>query len=115
MDQNQNTFSEQNWCEKTRIFFSDNKNRNRVVAFLVAFILAIFISVIISPPADFPSGKVVTVSEGESLEQITGKLQNASAIRSVFVFRSAVILLGGERKVVAGDYLLKKPENTLEL
>jgi UPF0755 protein len=115
MQENQNTFSGQNWREKTRTFFSDEKNRKKVIAFLVALVVAIFISVIISPPADFPSGKVVTVSDGESLEQITTALQNAHIIRSSFIFRSAVILFGGERKVVASDYLLKKPESALLL
>ena len=115
MEENQNTFSGQNWPEKIQACFSNEKNRKKIVAFLVAFILAFFISVIISPPADFPSGKVVTVSEGESLEQITAGLQNSKIIRSAFIFSSTVILLGGERKVVAGDYLLEKPENALEL
>lgn len=115
MEENQNTFSGQNWREKMRAFFSDEKNRKKIIAFLVALVVAIFISIIINPPADFPSGKIITVSEGESLEQITTGLQNAGAIRSSFIFSSTVILLGGERKVVVGDYLLKKPENVLDL
>ena len=58
---------------------------------------------------------MLTVGPGESLQEITAGLQNIGAIRSAFVFRSAVILLGGERKVVAGDYLLPKPESSLYL
>ena len=115
MDENQNTFSGQNWREKMRAFFSDKRNRQTLVAFLTIFVLAIFILVSVNPPVGFPSGKIVTVGDGESLEQITTGLQNARVIRFVFVFQSAVILLGGERKVVAGDYLLEKPQNALTL
>ncbi len=115
MQENQNNISEKNWPEKIQAFFSDKRNRNGLFAFLVAFILAIFISIAVIPPANFPTDKVVTVSDGESLEQITAGLKNSGAIRSSFIFSSAVILLGGERKVVAGDYLLKKPQNALEL
>jgi UPF0755 protein len=115
MDENQNTFSGQNWREKMCAFFSDKQNRKILVAFLTIFILLIFIFVSVNPPTDFPSGKIVTVSDGESLEQITNGLQDARIIRYAFIFRSAVILLGGERRVAAGDYLLEKPENALTL
>jgi ABC-type lipoprotein release transport system permease subunit len=61
MDENQNNISEKNWREKIGVFFSDEKNRKRTIAFLVAFVLAIFLFVAVSPPANFPRGKVVTV------------------------------------------------------
>ena len=115
MDENQNNISEKNWREEIRAFFSDERKRNRAGVFLAIFVLLIFISVIVSPPANFPRGKVVTVTPGESLQQITEGLSGAQAIRSDFVFRSAVILLGSERKVVAGDYLLPNPQNALSL
>jgi hypothetical protein len=78
MQEDQKTFSEKNWPEKIQAFFSDKRNRNKTLAFLVAFILAFFISVLVSPPMDFPSGKIVTVGEGESLEQITKELKSVA-------------------------------------
>lgn len=82
---------------------------------MIIFILIFLFCFSISPRPDFPAGKVINVSQGESLEQITNELKTVHIIRSAFIFRSAVILLGSEKKVVAGDYLLKKPENTLTL
>jgi len=115
MDENQNKISKKNWREKVRAFFSDEKNLKRIIAFLVAFVVAMFVSVAVSAPADFPRDKVVTVGEGESLQQITTELTDARVIRSSFIFRSAVILLGREKKVVAGDYLLDKKQDALTL
>jgi UPF0755 protein len=103
------------WCEKTRTFFSDENNQKRIAAFLVAFVLIFFISIIVSPPADFPSGKIISINSGESLQQITVELKASHIIRSSFIFSSVVILFGGEKKVVASDYLLKTPQNALLL
>jgi UPF0755 protein len=42
-------------------------------------------------------------------------LKNIGAIKSSFIFRNTVILLGGEKNITADDYLLKSPENVLVL
>lgn len=66
-------------------------------------------------PSDFPVHSIVTVESGESLEETTQKFTSLSLIRSPFVFRSLVIILGGEKKVTAGDYLLSDRESPLTL
>lgn len=66
-------------------------------------------------PADFPVQTIMSVKSGESLEETTQKFATLSLIRSPFVFRSLVILLGGEKKVTAGDYLLSNRESPLTL
>lgn len=86
---------------------------------LAVFFVSIFIAVIYiyfqTPPKDFPVGKVFSVSTGESLEKITNNLYEMEVIRSPLVFRSTVILLGGEKNVIAGDYLLDKKEGPADL
>lgn len=66
-------------------------------------------------PSDFPVHSIVSVENGESLEETTQKFIALSLIRSPFVFRSLVIVLGGEKKVTAGDYLLSNKESPLTL
>jgi UPF0755 protein len=77
----------------------------------VFFIIIIFFS---SPQA-FPVGSVFTVSSGESLSQVAHDLHARDAIRSPVVFRLAVMILGGEKKVIAGDYLLDGKQTSLGL
>lgn len=66
-------------------------------------------------PSDFPVHSIISVQNGESLEDVTQKFASQRLVRSPFVFRSLVILLGGEKKVTAGDYLLTDRESPLTL
>jgi len=67
------------------------------------------------PPKQFPLGQVITIEEGESLQSITNDLHDLHVIKSNFAFRTHVILLGGEKRVIAGDYLLDKKEGPGDL
>ncbi len=83
--------------------------RSHKILWIFACILLIFIGVYFylhMPPKEFPIGTVVTIESGESLQSITNMLYENKIIRSPFFFRTHVILLGGEKKVLAGDYLL---------
>lgn len=66
-------------------------------------------------PSDFPLGKVITVETGSSLQSISLNLYNLHVIRSPFFFRLSVSFLGGENKLIAGDYLLDKTEGPADL
>lgn len=82
------------------------KKRYMYISGVVLFILFCFTLYVHTPPRNFPFNDVVTVNPGESLQNITNNLYEANVIRFPFIFRSTVIILGGERKVIAGDYLL---------
>lgn len=83
---------------------------------IIAFILVGFLYIYLHrPPREFPLGKIFSVSSGESLEIITNNLYEMRVVKSPFVFRTTVILLGGEKKVMAGDYLLDKKEGPFDL
>lgn len=82
------------------------KTRYQYIAGFFMFIIFCFYLFLHTPPSKFPFNEVVTVTPGESLQNITNNLFDANVIRFPLIFRSAVILLGGERKVIAGDYLL---------
>lgn len=66
-------------------------------------------------PSDFPTSTIVTIESGQGLQRIVQDFKSKSIIRSPFMFRSLVIILGGEKRVVAGDYLLDTKENPLTL
>jgi len=66
-------------------------------------------------PREFPLGQVVVVQQGASLQGIANSLYDSKVIRSPFFFRLAVRMLGGEKKMIAGDYLLDAKESSFEL
>lgn len=106
-----------NWLEKIKPFFESKYllKKRMVVAFLIIFFLAVAYIYVHLPPSDFPKGEIVSVKAGESLQEITNTLYERNVIKFPFVFRTTVILLGGEKKVIAGDYLLDKVEGPADL
>lgn len=65
----------------------------------------------IVPPFSFPSNSVVIVPEGIGLYTLAEKLREDKVIRFPFWFRVAAIVLGGERDMKAGQYLMSGPQN----
>ncbi|MEI6843386.1 MAG: endolytic transglycosylase MltG [bacterium] len=105
------------WIEKLRHYFSEftSEKKKAMIAFSFAFVLSIVVVFIFSAPSDFPIGSTLTIHSGESLQSISINLKDSHIVKSTFLFRSLVILFGGEKKVIAGDYLLDQKENVLVL
>ena len=68
-----------------------------------------------TPPFFFPSGSIITISEGAGLYTLAEKLEQERVIRSSFWFRSIAVLLGGERDMKAGEYLMSRPQNVFTI
>src|SRR3989344_6544812 len=102
--------------EKIKSYLQNLTKRQKQTVILagvfVLFIVYVFFHL---APKDFPVGQVVTVTSGQSLQSITNQLYDAHIIGWPFVFRSSVILLGGEKRVKAGDYLLDTKEGPVDL
>ncbi|MDO8471419.1 MAG: endolytic transglycosylase MltG [bacterium] len=64
-----------------------------------------------TPPFSFPSGSIVTIPEGVGLYTLAKRLREDKVIRSPFWFRTVAIVLGGERDMKAGQYLMSGPQN----
>jgi UPF0755 protein len=93
-----------------------NQQKKRFIYFsLVTTILLSGYLIVHLPPRNYPTGEIFSVSAGQSLYTISSNLYDAGAIRSTVVFRSHVIFLGGEKRVIAGDYLLQKKEGPADL
>ncbi len=55
-------------------------------------------------PKSFPDQILISIEKGENLSQIANSFKEKNVIRSSFWLKTFIILWGGERNVVAGDY-----------
>jgi UPF0755 protein len=84
--------------------------------FAIALVTMIFVAYYSVAPANFPDEKtVVTLEEGSTLSEAANTFAEEGIIKSPFFYKVFVVLLGGQRKVIAGDYLFEKPETALRV
>ena len=88
---------------------ADVNRRTALFLLLIATIGVYIYTTDISPPVDFPSGQLVSVPEGESVQQIAADLQTQGVIRSPLTFRILMKVFGHEHGARAGDYIFKQP------
>ncbi len=99
-----------------KIYLRRRGTQRRTWVLIGTLVLATWLYIFMhKPPENFPIGQVVTIEPGESLQSISKMLYETNAIKSTFIFRTTVILLGGEKKMKAGDYLLDRKESPIEL
>lgn len=80
-----------------------------VLAFsTVFFALFVFYLAVYRAPSTFIAGALFHVEQGETLTEVSGLLEEEGLIRSAFWLRNSVIVLGGERDVIAGDYFFSQ-------
>lgn len=86
-----------------------------LVALLALGFAVILVINLIFPPANFPEQRIITVENGASLASIASKFKEEGIIRSAGLFKTLVIAFGGDKSVIAGDYLFEKPTNVLTI
>mgnify|MGYP003393338295 CR=1 FL=1 len=69
----------------------------------------------IAPPEQFPIGLLVSVPEGTTASEIGEILQSQGVVQQSIAFRAAIMLLGRDRDVRAGDYLFKEPKDVISV
>ncbi|MDP2789291.1 MAG: endolytic transglycosylase MltG [bacterium] len=93
-------------------------NKSKKIAFwtigLIIFFLAVYF-LFFSVPSNFPEGSMVEVKEKTSLRSISLDLQTRNIIRSRIVFEAIVIVYGGEKHVVSGDYFFENKTSVFEV
>lgn len=77
---------------------------------LILLAIAIFYLTVVRAPEGFIQGRIVSIEEGSTLTTVSEHFEQEDIVRSAFWLRVAVILFGGERNVVAGDYFFKHRE-----
>lgn len=95
--------------------FNKTKNLKKFLAFFVALFFASYLVFVSSAPQNFPLGDIASIKTGDSLKEIGESLHKNNIIKSEFIFRITVIVLGGERRIIAGDYLLDNKETSVHL
>ncbi len=91
-------------------------SRTKVTLTISAFILVFsFYNLFVRAPLDFPIKQIVIVEKGSILKEIAMDFKSLNIIRSPFLFRAGIILLGGEKSSHAGEYLLNKKENVFTI
>lgn len=86
-----------------------------IVIAVVIICLVLIYKFAFSTPSDFPTNASIIIEPGQSLTSIVTELDSMHVVRSGIVLRSAIILLGGERKVTAGLYEFPKAQNVLSI
>jgi len=79
-----------------------------IVALLIGVITMIFAS---QPPTPYPKNQNIEIPAGENLQDVATLLKGRGVIRSIFIFRSIVIIAGGEKQILHGVYAFNKPES----
>jgi UPF0755 protein len=83
---------------------------------LILLTITSFVWVVLtSPPINFRKDSAIRIERGESIRAIAKDLKKANIIQSEIFFINAVILFNLESKIVAGEYLFKKPSNIFEV
>ncbi|MDB5238492.1 MAG: Endolytic murein transglycosylase [Candidatus Kaiserbacteria bacterium] len=99
-------YSEEQLAESWKL----HANRTSLIIILASGVIALSLYIFaVQPPATFPVDKLVSVPKGQTLEQVSVTLYDDGVIRSPFLFRVLVKVLGHERGVQAGDYIFKQP------
>lgn len=80
-----------------------------LVLVIIGIILVAFFAFFFTSPSLFPLGEIITVKKGSTLGEISAVLKGKGAIRSETAFQLCMSGIGGDKHVVAGDYLFKIP------
>lgn len=83
-----------------------------LVALAIAVALYIFF---VTAPFSFPNGAYVSIPSGSSVTTSAQILQQKNIVRSTFLFKATVYLLGGTRHVVAGEYFFPARTNVFAI
>lgn len=81
---------------------------------VLAFFLAIGLYFLL-PPRDFQAETFIEVEKGTTMSSFAKSMKEDGYIKSVFIFQTLAIALGGDGGLVAGDYAMDRPQNALAL
>lgn len=95
----------------TLLFIDNHILRILAVAFLLLFIFSVFYVTFWRAPRPFPEHALITVEKGESLSAISKSFKSGGVVRSSAWLKIFTMFLGGEKRIVAGDYYFPDPKS----
>ncbi|MEI6396840.1 MAG: endolytic transglycosylase MltG [Candidatus Taylorbacteria bacterium] len=81
-------------------------------ALCIVAVAAIFAA---TPPSGFPVHTVVSIKEGSSLSEVAKQLVDQKIVRSQFLYKTFVVIVGERTRVKSGDYLFEQPESIIRV
>lgn len=75
----------------------------------------LFVAMGSMPPGNFPTNTVISIQKNSSLSKVAATLSDGHVIRSMFIYKVFVVMLGGQRNVMIGDYLFDTPQSSLRI
>jgi UPF0755 protein len=96
---------------------SSKKHLRRILlAVLIPVILIAILAGFFSlPPRPFPGKTVVSISDGYTLTKTADLLKADGLIKSPFLFKTFVVLFGGDTRIIKGDYLFDNSQSVLRI
>lgn len=76
---------------------------------LIVVSASALVSFLTLPPFGFPNDKMISIKTGTSLSDVSVLLSNENIIRSQSVFEFCAKVIGGDKPVMAGQFLFKEP------
>jgi len=107
---------------KKVINFIDNLSKNNSFKKMIIFstcgvilFLILLYFLFLSVPINFPKGKIINIEQGASLRRVSKDFKAENIIRSRVAFEFFVIIYGGEKHLVLGDYLFENKLSVFEV
>lgn len=88
---------------------------SKTVLIFLGSLVFVFLVWALTPPWNFPRNSIVVIPEGSGLSGIAHELDKVGAISSTLKFRLLAYLMGGEKRMKAGEYALETPQGALIL
>jgi len=96
-------------------FFGNHFLKITSIILAIIVIYLGFYSIVWRAPRPFPDQTLINIERGESLSQIANTFEEKRVIISPFWLKAFVVLWGGEKKVVAGDYYFPDAVNVFKV
>lgn len=79
------------------------------ILIIISIFCISFFAYLLIPPQQFPTNETITVEKGSPLGSVALSFKGKNIIRSGFMFKVCMTALGGDKRIMAGDYVFKKP------
>ena len=83
------------------------------VTLLISFLLFIWFGIL--PPHNFPENTFIRIAKGDTVSSVASKLAEKNVIKSPFVFKVLVRVMGGDKSLLAGSYFFKQRSTVLTI
>lgn len=87
----------------------------KYISLLVFVFIFLFYYLLFYIPRDFPVGYIENIEAGTTLQGLSKDLKNKNIINSTTAFEFFVIMYGGEKHIIQGDYLFDKKEYVFDI